>query len=53
VYKNIIKKDSNTHQAKEPTVDVHAELLKFDELRQKDIITDAEFEIQKSKLLRN
>ncbi len=54
VYKNIIKKESNSHQAKEQPVvhkDVHAELLKFDELRQKGIITDAEFEIQKSKLL--
>ena len=55
VYKNILKKESNSHQAKEPDVvpkDVHAELLKFDELRQKSIITDAEFENQKSKLLR-
>ena len=54
VYKNIIKKDSGTHQAKEIPVaskNVHAELLKFDELRQKSIITDAEFENQKSKLL--
>lgn len=55
VYKNIMKKESNSHQAKDQPVvpkDVHAELLKFDELRQKDIITDAEFEIQKNKLLR-
>ncbi len=54
VYKNIIKKESNLHQAKEQSVvskDVHAELLKFDDLRQKGIITDAEFEVQKSKLL--
>lgn len=54
VYKNILRKDSNAHQAKEqPAVpkDVHTELLKFDELRQKSIITDTEFEIQKSRLL--
>ncbi len=54
VYKNILRKDSNAHQAKEqPAVpkDVHTELLKFDDLRQKSIITDAEFEIQKSRLL--
>jgi len=54
VYKNILRKDSNAHQVKEqPAVpkDVHAELLKFNELRQKGIITDADFEIQKSKLL--
>lgn len=55
VYKNILKKESNSQQAKEQPVvpkDVHSELIKFDELRQKGIITDAEFEIQKNKLLR-
>lgn len=31
--------------------DNHAELLKLDELRQKKIITEAEFEIQKKKIL--
>jgi hypothetical protein len=54
VYKNIIKKDSNAHQAKDQPVvpkDVHAELLKFDELRQKGIITETEFETHKNKLL--
>lgn len=54
VYKNILKKESNSHQAKEQPVaskDVHAELIKFDELRQKGIITEAEFEVQKNKFL--
>lgn len=54
VYKNIMKKESNSHQAKEQPVaskDVHAELIKFDELRHKGIITDAEFEVQKNKFL--
>ncbi|GAB6194643.1 SHOCT domain-containing protein [Desulfocastanea catecholica] len=31
--------------------DVYAELLKFDELRQKNIISEAEFEVQKKKIL--
>lgn len=54
MYKNIIKKDSGTHPVKETPLaskDIHAELLKFDELRQKGIITETEFENQKMKLL--
>jgi hypothetical protein len=54
VYKNITNKESGTHQAKElngVSKDVHSELLKFDDLRQKGIITDAEFETHKNKLL--
>lgn len=54
VYKNIIKKETSLHPRKEQEAspkDIHTELLKFDELRQKGILTDAEFEIQKSKLL--
>jgi len=31
--------------------DVHTELIKFDELRQKGIITETEFESQKKKIL--
>lgn len=56
VYKNIIKKDSGSHQMKELPVapkDAHAELLKFDDLRQKGIISDTEFDAQKNKLLRD
>ena len=53
VYKNIIKKDSGIHYAKDTTQepDVHAELLKFDELRHKGTITEVEFERQKRRLL--
>ena len=54
VYKNIIKKDSGTHQeknAKNESKDIHAELIQFDDLRQKGIITEAEFETQKLRLL--
>lgn len=54
VYKNLIKKDSGSHQMRDLPVaskDVHAELIKFDELRQKGIITETEFESQKKKIL--
>lgn len=55
VYKNIMRKESGSYQSrtvdKEPK-DICAELIKLDELRQKGIITDAEFENQKSKLLK-
>jgi hypothetical protein len=52
VYKNIVKKETgqSRHQPEQPT-DVYAELVKFDELRQKGIITDAEFETRKKLLL--
>jgi hypothetical protein len=54
VYKNIITKEPNKNQTKEllPTsIDVHAELVKFDDLRQKGIISKEEFETHKKKLL--
>lgn len=54
VYKNIIQKEPNGHQAKEKPIaaaDVHAELVKFDDLRQKGIITAEEFKAHKKKLL--
>ncbi len=35
----------------EPPKDLHAELLKLDELRQKGLLTNEEFEVQKQKLL--
>ena len=37
----------------EPDVDLYDELIKLDELRQKGIITDEEFEIEKKKILRS
>ncbi len=51
MYKNIIRKDSNTPRTIEAPKDVHGEILKFDDLREKGIISDSEFEIQKKKLL--
>lgn len=35
-----------------PQKDVHTELLKLDELKQRNIITAAEFEVQKKKILK-
>ena len=55
VYKNIVKKDAVAQKSKEISegkVDVQAELLKFHDLKQKGIITDEEFEVQKNKLLK-
>lgn len=52
VYKNIIKKESSTSKDNSAgSKDVHAELIKLDELRQKGIITETEFESQKKKIL--
>ena len=54
VYKNLTKKESPAPRVIEPSQgpkDVYAELLKLDELRQKGIITEAEFDNQKAKLL--
>ncbi len=54
VYKNITKPNQPTpvviEQAAHPK-DVHDELLKLEELKQKKIITQAEFEAQKKKIL--
>ena len=54
VYRNLTKKESNQPKLKqlpEASIDLHAELLKFDELRQKGIITETDFEAHKKKLL--
>ncbi len=54
VYKNLTQKGGSTIQVQtsnEPPVDIHAELLKLDELKQKGIINEAEFEAQKKNLL--
>jgi len=53
VYKNIMSKDSSRNRGNESCKkDIHAELLKLDELRQKDIISGEEFEAQKKAILR-
>lgn len=53
VYKNIISKDSSKNRGNDTNAkDMHAELLKLDELRQKNIITQDEFEAQKKVHLR-
>jgi len=49
VYRNITKGESHEEQLETP--DVHGELLKLDDLRQKGILTDAEFDEQKKKIL--
>lgn len=53
VYKNLTQKGQNTsfNENQQATKDVHAELLKLDDLRQKNIISDVEFETQKKKIL--
>jgi hypothetical protein len=53
VYKNLSKKGSAPHAALESKqqIDVHAELIKLDELRKLNIITEIEFEAQKKHIL--
>ncbi|MEA5115460.1 MAG: SHOCT domain-containing protein [Geobacteraceae bacterium] len=54
VYKNIVTREPNRNQTKEQpltSMDVHAELVKFDDLRQKGIISEEEFEAHKKRLL--
>lgn len=54
VYKNLTKKGNPAPPSlveSKTQIDVHAELLKLDDLRQKGIISDAEFEVQKKKVL--
>ena len=45
--------DTKPDQAAQASVqkDVYAELLKLDDLRKKGLLTDAEFEVQKKKIL--
>ena len=53
VYKNFTKTGQTTPTVidRVATKDVHAELLKLDDLRKKSIISEVEFETQKKKLL--
>lgn len=53
VYKNLTKKGntSPTSSKSEQQIDVHAELIKLDELRKLNIITELEFETQKRHIL--
>ena len=46
-----IKKDIRTKDESIKPKDVYAELIKLDDLRKKGIISEAEFEVQKKKLL--
>ena len=46
-----IQADVTTKDRTEPKKDVYAELLKLDDLRKRGIVTEAEFEAQKRKLL--
>jgi hypothetical protein len=53
VYKNVTNPNQSVPKVIDRVVtkDIHAELLKLDDLRQKNIISEAEFEIQKKKIL--
>jgi hypothetical protein len=54
VYKNIVSKESSNNSRRHATEpkDMHTELLKLDDLRQKNIITEDEFETHKKIILR-
>jgi hypothetical protein len=52
IYKNIMSKAGDSPYTS-TTVDVHAQLLKLADLRDKGLLTDAEFEEQKRKLLKD
>lgn len=49
VYRNLTK--GGQPSAAKPEVDVHAELLKLEDLRQKNIISQIEFDARKKKIL--
>jgi hypothetical protein len=55
IYKNLTKKGATASPSYVPEsktqIDVYGELLKLDDLRQKNIISEAEFEVQKKKVL--
>ena len=56
VYKNLCRKegsDSAAAKASASERDIHSELIKLAELREKSIITDAEFEAEKKKILKS
>jgi hypothetical protein len=46
-----IKANIHTKDASINSTDVYAELIKLDDLRKKGILTDAEFDVQKQKIL--
>jgi hypothetical protein len=55
VYRNLSGKSSavtNDDDSRHRTLDVAAELAKFDELRKGGVITEEEFQVQKKRLLR-
>ena len=53
VYKNLGKASNQTARDRALPQDIHTELLKLDDLKQRELLTDAEFEIQKQKILNN
>lgn len=52
VYKNITRTSPNNSTEHNSTLDIHAELIKLDDLRQRKIISEDEFESEKKKLMR-
>lgn len=55
VYKNLIRKDTKTihsNEKKNNPIDIHDQLIKFSDLKEKGILSESEFACQKSKLLK-
>ncbi len=53
IYKNVTKGGSASTSAQALPADIHSELLKLDDLRQKGVLSEEEFEIQKKKILKD
>ena len=53
IYKNVTKGGSASASAQALPEDIHSELLKLDDLRQKGVLSETEFGMQKKKLLNN
>lgn len=51
VYKNITKSGALTHAKQTVPTDIHLEIMKLADLREKNLITEIEFETQKRKIL--
>ncbi len=51
IYKSLTQKSTPQILQAPPRIDIHAELLKLGDLRERGMLTDGEFETQKRKLL--
>lgn len=55
VYKNLIRKDTKTihsNETKNNSIDMHDQLIKLADLKEKGILSESEFACQKSKILK-